>query len=69
MSTSRAAHGVLAARAGRRGPSGHQMIGAIGAKAVELMQERMSGAKIATRRTIFDVALIERDSVRHLGRR
>jgi LacI family transcriptional regulator len=46
-----------------------QPVGAIGAKAVELMQERMSGAKIATRRTIFDVALIERDSVRHLGQR
>ena len=45
-----------------------QPVGAIGAKAVELMQERMSGEKIATRRTIFDVALIERDSVRHLAR-
>ncbi len=46
-----------------------QPVGAIGAKAVELMQERMSGAKIATRRTIFDVALVERDSVKHLGHR
>jgi LacI family transcriptional regulator len=46
-----------------------QPVGAIGAKAVELMQERMSGAKIATRRTIFDVTLVERDSVKHLGHR
>src|SRR5207253_1058489 len=38
-----------------------QPVGAIGAKAVELMQERMSGEKIASRRTIFDVELIERD--------
>jgi hypothetical protein len=28
------------------------------------MQQRMSGEKITSRRTIFDVALIERDSVR-----
>ena len=46
-----------------------QPVGAIGAKAVELMQERMSGAKIATRRTVFDVTLVERDSVKHLGHR
>lgn len=46
-----------------------QPLGAIGAKAVELMQERMSGAKITSRRTIFDVALVERDSVKHLGHR
>lgn len=44
-----------------------QPLGAIGAKAVELMQERMSGEKIANRRTIFDVTLVERDSVKHLG--
>jgi len=31
---------------------------------VQLMQQRMSGEKIASRPTIFDVALIERDSVR-----
>jgi LacI family transcriptional regulator, galactose operon repressor len=41
-----------------------QPVGAIGAKAVQLMQQRMSGEKIASRPTIFDVALIERDSVR-----
>jgi LacI family transcriptional regulator len=44
-----------------------QPVGAIGAKAVELMQERMSGEKIAPRRTIFDVELVERDSVRQLN--
>lgn len=44
-----------------------QPVGAIGAKAVELMQERMSGEKIPNRSTIFDVELVERDSVRHLS--
>ena len=44
-----------------------QPVGAIGAKAVELMQERMSGGKIVPRRTIFDVELVERDSVRQLN--
>jgi DNA-binding LacI/PurR family transcriptional regulator len=44
-----------------------QPVSAIGAKAVELMQERMSGEKIGSRRTIFDVELIERDSVRQLN--
>lgn len=43
-----------------------QPVGAIGAKAVELMQECMSGEKIPHRRTIFDVELVERDSVRPL---
>jgi LacI family transcriptional regulator len=46
-----------------------QPVGAIGAKAVELMQERLSGEKILARPTVFDVTLIERDSVKHLGRR
>jgi len=41
-----------------------QPVGAIGAKAVQLMQQRMAGEKIANRPTIFDVTLIERDSVR-----
>jgi LacI family transcriptional regulator len=41
-----------------------QPVGAIGAQAVQLMQQRMSGEKIASRPTIFDVTLIERDSVR-----
>jgi LacI family transcriptional regulator len=44
-----------------------QPVSAIGAKAVELMQERMSGEKIDSQRTIFDVELIERDSVRRLN--
>ena len=44
-----------------------QPVSAIGAKAVELMQERLSGEKIDSRRTIFDVELIERDSVRQLN--
>ena len=42
-------------------------VGAIGARAVELMQERMSGEKIDSQRTVFDVELIERDSVRKLN--
>jgi DNA-binding LacI/PurR family transcriptional regulator len=46
-----------------------QPLGAIGAKAVELMQEIMSGEKIPARRTVFDVTLVERDSVKYLGRR
>lgn len=46
-----------------------QPLGAIGAKAVELLQESMSGAKISTGRTIIDVTLIERDSVKRLGDR
>jgi LacI family repressor for deo operon, udp, cdd, tsx, nupC, and nupG len=43
-----------------------QPIGAIGAKAVELMHASISGEKIPTRHTIFDVMLIERASVKHL---
>jgi DNA-binding LacI/PurR family transcriptional regulator len=46
-----------------------QPLGAIGKKAVELMHGSMSGEKISARRTIFDVRLIERDSVRRIGRR
>jgi LacI family transcriptional regulator len=46
-----------------------QPVGAIGAKAVELMQGSLSGEKIAARHTIFDVTLVERDSVKRLGRR
>jgi len=41
-----------------------QPVGAIGARAVELMLERISGQKIAAARTVFDVELIERDSVK-----
>ncbi len=43
-----------------------QPIGAIGAKAVELLRERMSGTALVNRRTLFDVMLIERDSVKRL---
>lgn len=43
-----------------------QPVGAIGSKAVEVMRERMSGASLVSRRTLFDVSLIERDSVRRL---
>ncbi|MBS0372999.1 MAG: LacI family DNA-binding transcriptional regulator [Proteobacteria bacterium] len=46
-----------------------QPVGAIGAKAVEVIRERMSGAPHVGRRTLFDVALVERDSVRRLARR
>ena len=46
-----------------------QPVGAIGAKAVELMQGSMSGKKIPARHTVFDVKLIERDSVKRLNRR
>jgi LacI family transcriptional regulator len=40
-----------------------QPVGAIGARAVELMLGRIAGKKITSPRTIFDVELIERDSV------
>ncbi len=43
-----------------------QPVGAIGAKAVELLRERMSGAALVNRRTLFDVMLVERDSVKRL---
>jgi len=43
-----------------------QPISAIGAKAVELLRERMSGAALVNRRTLFDVTLVERDSVKRL---
>lgn len=43
-----------------------QPVGAIGAKAVELMQQSLSGEKIPARHTIFDVTLVERDSVKRL---
>jgi LacI family transcriptional regulator len=46
-----------------------QPVGAIGARAVELMLERLAGEKIAAARTVFDVQLIERDSVKRPGNR
>jgi LacI family transcriptional regulator len=44
-----------------------QPVGAIGAKAVELLAERMSLANKIHRRTVFDVTLVERDSVKKLS--
>lgn len=41
-----------------------QPLAAIGTRAVELLQEGMSGAAVANRATVFDVSLIERDSVK-----
>jgi LacI family transcriptional regulator len=41
-----------------------QPVSAIGARAVELMLERIAGKKLVAPRTVFDVELIERDSVR-----
>jgi LacI family transcriptional regulator len=46
-----------------------QPVGAIGKKAVDLMHGSMSGEKISAQHTVFDVGLIERDSVRRIGRR
>lgn len=46
-----------------------QPVGAIGAKAVEVMRERMSGLPLVSRRTLFDVVLVERDSVKRLAHR
>ena len=44
-----------------------QPLEALGARAVELMQECVSGIKIASNRTVIDVTLVERDSVRRLS--
>jgi len=41
-----------------------QPLGAIGARAVELLLEQIEGKSVASARTVFDVELIERDSVR-----
>lgn len=46
-----------------------QPVGAIGAKAVEVMKARLSGAASVGQRTLFDVALVERDSVRRIVRK
>lgn len=43
-----------------------QPIGAIGARAVELVQEKLAGGTVASRRTQLEVTLIERDSVKRL---
>jgi LacI family transcriptional regulator len=41
-----------------------QPVGAIGARAVEMLMERIEGQNVAPARTVFDVELIERDSVK-----
>ena len=43
-----------------------QPLVAIGTRAVELLQERMAGARIPSRATVFDVTLVERDSVKNI---
>ena len=43
-----------------------QPLAAIGTRAVELLQERMSGSTIPSRATVFDVALVERESVKNI---
>jgi LacI family transcriptional regulator len=43
-----------------------QPLVAIGTRAVELLQERMSGATVPSRATVFDVTLIERESVKNI---
>ncbi len=43
-----------------------QPVGAIGAKAVDVLNERMADPARVSRRTLFDVTLAERDSVRRL---
>lgn len=43
-----------------------QPLVAIGTRAVELLEERMSGAVVASRATVFDVTLIERESVKSI---
>jgi LacI family transcriptional regulator len=45
-----------------------QPLGAIGSKAFEILRERMSGVPLVSRRTIFEVTLIERDSVGYPAR-
>ena len=43
-----------------------QPLHAIGTRAVELLQERMSGTAVKSRATVFDVSLVERDSVKKI---
>jgi LacI family transcriptional regulator len=43
-----------------------QPLAAIGTRAVELLQERMAGSSIPSRATVFDVALVERESVKNI---
>ena len=41
-----------------------QPVGAIGARAVELLLEQIEGKNVGSARTVFDVELVERDSVK-----
>jgi len=41
-----------------------QPLGAIGARAVEMLMERIEGQNVAPARTVLDVELVERDSVK-----
>jgi len=41
-----------------------QPVGAIGARAVELLLEQIEGQNVGSARTVFDVELVERDSVK-----
>jgi LacI family transcriptional regulator, galactose operon repressor len=43
-----------------------QPLAAIGTRAVELLQERMSGTTIPSRPTVFDVVLVKRESVKNI---
>jgi LacI family transcriptional regulator len=43
-----------------------QPLVAIGTRAVELLDERLCGAEIANRATVFDVTLVERESVKSI---
>jgi len=43
-----------------------QPLTAIGKRAVELLQDRMSGVTIPSRATVFDVTLVERESVKSI---
>lgn len=43
-----------------------QPLAAIGTRAVELLRDRMAGATVPAQATVFDVALVERDSVKGL---
>jgi LacI family transcriptional regulator len=43
-----------------------QPLVAIGTRAVELLQERMAGATVPSRATVFDVTLVERESVKSI---
>jgi LacI family transcriptional regulator len=46
-----------------------QPVGAIGARAVQMVLDKIEGKKVDTARAIFDVELIERDSVARRGAR